>query len=357
MAEDADESQKTEEPTDKKLTDARKKGQVAQSQEVKSWGVLLGGTIAIALLGPWTAGKVRDVGIFAINNSYHFPTDFEALRLGFYELALQVFIILSPIMGILILMAIAANMGQVGLMWSPEKIKPDPSKLSLIKGVKRVVSVRQFVEFLKGIFKLLIVGVVAFGVSIPLLSDLALIPDKNLVVVLERIMALVLSLSAATVGVLTAIAALDFIYQKYTFTKQMRMTKQEVKDEHKQSEGDPQVKSRIRKLRIERAVQRMFANLPQADVVVTNPTHYAVAMEYKMDTMPAPKLVAKGVDHIAHRIREVAEEHDIPIVENPPLARALYAAVEIDEEIPPEHYVAVAEVIGYVMRMRGNKPA
>ena len=161
-------------------------------------------------------------------------------------------------------------------------------------------------------------------------------------------------ISAGTIAVMTAIAALDFMFQKYQFTKQMRMSKQEVKDEHKQSEGDPQVKARIRALRQQRARERMMAAVPEADVVITNPTHYAVALKYDMEEMPAPKLIAKGIDTLAFRIREVAEEHDIPIVENPPLARALHASVELDEEIPPEHFVAVAEVIGYVMRMKGK---
>ena len=144
------------------------------------------------------------------------------------------------------------------------------------------------------------------------------------------------------------------VYQKFAHQKEMRMTKQEVKDEQKQSEGDPQIKSRIRRLRMERAQRRMMAAIPEADVVITNPTHYAVALKYKMEVMPAPMLVAKGVDTLALKIREVAEAHDVPVVENPPLARALYAAVEIDEEIPEEHYMAVAEVIGYVMRLRGE---
>ena len=172
--------------------------------------------------------------------------------------------------------------------------------------------------------------------------------------ILDKILNIAILISAGTIAVMTAIAALDFMFQKYQFTKQMRMSKQEVKDEHKQSEGDPQVKARIRALRQQRARERMMAAVPEADVVITNPTHYAVALKYDMEEMPAPKLIAKGIDTLAFRIREVAEEHDIPIVENPPLARALHASVELDEEIPPEHFVAVAEVIGYVMRMKGK---
>ncbi|MEE8214176.1 MAG: EscU/YscU/HrcU family type III secretion system export apparatus switch protein, partial [Alphaproteobacteria bacterium] len=211
-------------------------------------------------------------------------------------------------------------------------------------------------EFLKGILKLLAVGVVSFSMALPMLKDLTLIPYYEITQMMDRINIIAILLAVGTVGVMTVIAALDFAYQKYSFKKQMMMSKQEVKDEQKQSEGDPQIKARIRKVRMERAQQRMMAAVPEADVVITNPTHYSIALEYKMDDMTAPKLVAKGIDHLAMRIREVAKAHDVPIVENPPLARALYAGVELDEEIPPEHFKAVAEVIGFVMRQRGTLP-
>ena len=161
-------------------------------------------------------------------------------------------------------------------------------------------------------------------------------------------------LTAGTAAVMTVVAALDYAFQRRSFIKQMRMTKQEVRDEHKQAEGDPQIKARIRRLRMERAQKRMMAAVPEADVVITNPTHFAVALAYDMEAMSAPRLVAKGADVLAQRIREVAEENEVPLVENPPLARALYASVELDQEIPPEHYQAVAQVIGYVMRLKGE---
>jgi flagellar biosynthetic protein FlhB len=157
-------------------------------------------------------------------------------------------------------------------------------------------------------------------------------------------------------AVVSVIAALDYLYQRFEFTKSMRMSRQELKDELKQTEGDPHVKARLRQIRMERARRRMMAAVPDADVVITNPTHFAVALVYDMETMAAPRLVAKGTDRIALRIREVAEEHDVPVVENPPLARALHAGVELDAEVSPEHYKAVAEVIGYVMRLRGERP-
>ena len=211
-------------------------------------------------------------------------------------------------------------------------------------------------EFIKGILKLFAVGVVSFSLALPWLSDLTLMVRMELGYSLDRIIIISTVLAAGTLGVMTLIAVMDFAFQKQQFTKKMRMSKQEVKDEYKQSEGDPHVKARIRKIRTERAQQRMMAAVPEADVVITNPTHYSIALEYKMDDMAAPKLVAKGVDHLAMRIREVAEANEIPIVENPPLARALYAGVEINEEIPAEHFKAVAEVIGFIMRKRGDLP-
>ena len=214
--------------------------------------------------------------------------------------------------------------------------------------VKRMFGPRALMEFLKGILKLLAVGIVSFSMALPMLQDLTLIPNYDLAQVMDRINIIAILLAIGTVGVMTVIAALDFAYQKYAFKKQMMMSKQEVKDEHKHSEGDPQIKARIKKVRMERAQKRMMAAVPEADVVITNPTHYSIALEYKMDDMTAPKLVAKGIDHLAMRIREVAKAHDVPIVENPPLARALYAGVELGEEIPPEHFKAVAEVIGFV---------
>jgi len=172
---------------------------------------------------------------------------------------------------------------------------------------------------------------------------------------MERVWWLSVKLMIAVLAVMSAIAGLDWLYQRFDFTKQQRMTRQEIKDEFKQTEGDPMVKARLRQIRMERARQRMMAAVPEADVVITNPTHYAVAMKYEVDSMGAPKVVAKGVDHLALRIRELAKEHDVPVMENPPLARALCAAVEIDQEVPPEHYKAVAEIIAYVFRLQGRR--
>lgn len=213
---------------------------------------------------------------------------------------------------------------------------------------------RQLLELPKSLIKLILVGSVMAWVLWGRMAEFATLGALDLVGLLAYLHDRVLGMVLMLVIFVTAIAAADWFYQKWDFDQKMKMTKQEVKDEHKQSEGDPMVKSRLRALRMQRSRQRMMQAVPEADVVVTNPTHFAVALKYDMETMNAPVLVAKGADLVAKRIRELADEHEVPIVENPPLARALYAAVELDQEVPQEHYKAVAEVIGYVMRLKGK---
>ena len=354
MAED--QASKTEEPTGKRIQQSRDKGQVAISSEIKSWFILLSAALLIVSIAPQIMSDLSHSLAKFIETPHAINMDSRHIRFFAAEQLIDLAVILSPVYGVFVITAIVATALQVGFIWAPQKLKPELKKISIISGVKRVFGMRALIEFIKGILKLSLVGLVAFTLALPVLKDIELFPMLDLVKIMDRIHLTVLLLMVGTITVMTVIAALDFAYQKYTNHEQMKMTKQEVKDEHKQQEGDPLVKSRIRQLRMERAQQRMMAAVPQADVVITNPTHYAVALEYKMDSMPAPKLLAKGVDDVAFRIREMAEEHDIPVVENEPLARALYAAVDLDEEIPEEHYMAVAEIIGYVLRLKGQLP-
>jgi len=351
---DEDDASKTEDPSDKKLGDARKKGQVASSQEVKNFAILVAATAALIAVAPSMVNNLRISIRPFVEHPHDFQVNFENMRTVFLNILLDMAWITAPVFGLLIVAALFSNLAQTGLIWAADKIKPDLSKLSLKKGMERMFGVNAFVEFTKGVLKLFVVGLVAFGMAIPMLTDIQLLPQIDFLYSLDKINEIAVLLASGTVAVMTVIAGLDFTYQKYKHTKEMRMTKQEVKDEQKQSEGDPAVKGRIRQIRMDRARQRMMDSVPEADVVITNPTHYSVALKYDMEVMPAPKVIAKGVDHLAFRIRELAKENDIPLVENPPLARALYAAVEIDEEIPADHFQAVAEVIGYVMRLRGQ---
>ena len=356
MAEE-DDASKTEEPTAKKLADARRKGSVAQSQEIKSWAILLGASGLLIFFAPILANNLRVAVRPFVEKPHAIDFNFGELQKIFSEISLEVLIILAPLMGLMVLLAIAANIGQFGFTLSSEKIKPDFGKINLIKGTKRVLSTRSVVEFVKGIFKLSLVSIVAFGLSIAFLNDLQLIPQMDFLFSLDRIYQISIVMVSGTVGVMTVLAFFDYLYQRQTFMKQMRMTRQEVKDETKQSDGDPQIKARIRQIRMERARERMMQAVKDADVVITNPTHFAVALKYDLGEMDAPVCIAKGVDFLAFAIRREAEEHEVPVVENPPLARALYDTVELDEEIPTEHFKAVAEVIGYIMRQRGDIPA
>jgi len=351
---DEDDSQKTEDPTSRKLSKAKQKGQVSSSQEVKSWAILFGGAIGVALMAPWMMTRVTLYTSSFIENAGAISLTRSIIPTLTADILIEVGIIVAPLFAMLMLIAIVASVTQSGLIMAPSKLAPQLNKISLISGIKRMFSWRSVVEFLKGILKLTVLAFVSTSMAIPWMTDFAVLPDFDLLDTLDRLHTVALSIIAGAIMVMFVIAVIDFTYQKFAFTKSMRMSRQEVKDEHKETEGDPQIKARIRKIRAERAQQRMMAAVPEADVVVTNPTHFAVALEYKMDNMQAPRLVAKGVDSLALRIREVAEEHDVPVVENPPLARALYAAVEIDEEIPVEHYQAVAEIIGYVMGLKGN---
>jgi flagellar biosynthetic protein FlhB len=250
--------------------------------------------------------------------------------------------------------AVIGTVVQIGFLFATEKLNFDLAKLSPGAGIKRLFSVRSAIELLKSLAKVGLVATVAVWMASPALDQMARMASESAEHLPGEIYKLVMRLLLGVLAVVTVLAALDYAYSRFAFMKMMKMTKQEVKDEHKQSEGDPKIKAKVRQIRYERAKRRMMASVPKASVVITNPTHFAVALQYEVGEAGAPKVVAKGADLVAQRIREIADEHDIPIVENPPLARALYASVEIDHEVPPEHYKAVAEIISYVFRLKGK---
>jgi flagellar biosynthetic protein FlhB len=355
MADDTDESQKTEEPTPHKLSEARQKGNVITSQEVSSFAILLGGALTAAFLGSFMAERLANAtgGLLA---NIHAIT-FDAANVGdvLMDVLFDVSVGMAPIALLLIVLGTGAKLAVSGFLFSAESLKPELSKLSLIKGFKRMFSLKSFVEFAKGLVKLAIVGTIVYLLAAPEVDRVEVLMQMDIAATAEETRLVLVRMFSGVVGVMAVIAALDYMYQRHEYMKQMRMSKQEIKDEHKQSEGDPMVKGRLRQIRAERARSRMMAAVPTADVVVTNPTHFAVALKYEIDAMGAPRVVAKGADDVAFRIRDVAKENDVPIVENPPLARALFSVSDIDEEVPPEHYKAVAEVIRYVFQLK-NKP-
>lgn len=355
MSETGDNSQKTEEPTQRRLEEARRKGQVPMSREVNHWFMILAATLITVSLAPAALGGMMRAMRTFIEQPHAIPTDLANLTEILQGTAGAVALVVALPLAVLLAAAAAPGLIQAGPMFSPERIQPKLEKISLAKGLKRLFSLKSIAEFVKGVAKLAIVGAVAAALFWPVFGEAELYISLDAVALMDLLRDLSGRMLVGVLAVVSVIAALDYLYQRFEFTKSMRMSRQELKDELKQTEGDPHVKARLRQIRMERARRRMMAAVPDADVVITNPTHFAVALVYDMETMAAPRLVAKGTDRIALRIREVAEEHDVPVVENPPLARALHAGVELDAEVSPEHYKAVAEVIGYVMRLRGER--
>ena len=354
--ENTDKSQKTEEPTQKKLYDAKKKGQVPSSREVNHWFMILAATIIVAMVSPAMSSGMMS----ALRKFFEAPHDILIEESYIANVLAGVaadigYIMIVPIL-LMLVAAVASGTLQSGLVFAVDRITPKMDRVSPLAGVKRLFSLKSLAEFVKGIFKITIVGAVATMLMLPAFEGLEQLVKMETILAANVLHSLVTKLLFGVLAVVTIIAVIDFLYQKFEFMKQMRMSRQEIKDEFKQTEGDPMVKQRLRQIRQERSRQRMTAAVPESTVVITNPTHYAVALKYEFDDMDAPVLIAKGQDFLAQKIREIANDNDIPIIENPPLARALYAGVDIDEEIPPEHFKAVAEIIGYVMRLKGKMP-
>lgn len=352
---DTDKSQKTEEPTARKLEEARKRGQVIQSREINNWLMLFAGTLVLGMAGPGIARALQDRLRIFFEQVISLPTDPIGLRQVVYDLFLDVAGIMAAPMLALIFVGFMGGFLQTGPLLTAEPMKPDLSKISPIKGFGRLFSMRSIVEFLKGLVKLTIIFTVCLMVLMPYFGGVEHFIGQDLLDGMEDLRSLFLRMMTAALSVLFVLAIADYLYQRHDFMQKMMMSKQEIKDEFKQTEGDPHIKGKLRQLREQRARQRMMQAVPEADVVITNPTHYALALKYDTLNMDAPVLVAKGVDAVAERIREVAKEHKVPLVENPPLARALFDSMEIGQMIPPEHFKAVAEVISYVFRLKGRK--
>jgi flagellar biosynthetic protein FlhB len=351
MAE-ADDADKTEEPTHKRLEDARQKGQTASSREINHWFMLLAGALGLGMFGPGFMRDLEGILVPFLAHPETMSTELDHLRQLLAGLLWSLLLAVMAPLVLVIVAAIAPSVMQHGWLLSTENLKPKFEKISPLAGAKRLFSLRSTTEFIKGLAKMAVVATVGLILLWPLGHQLVNLPTLNTREMLALVQSLSMRLLIGVISVVTVIAVLDLLYQRLSFLKRMRMSRTELREEFKQSEGDPMVKGRLRQIRMERARRRMMAAVPKADVVVTNPTHYAVALKYEQASMAAPRVVAKGIDLVAQRIRELAEEHKVPIVANPPLARGLYAAVELDGEIPPEHYKAVAEVISYVMRLQ-----
>jgi flagellar biosynthetic protein FlhB len=318
--------------------------------------VLGGGTLAIAIFGQWAAESfVRTFTVF-IEQPDQLLVDPGAIMGLMRGTLIHMAMIFGPPIGFLVATALAAHLLQNRPSFSIERLMPDFGKISPLAGLKRLFGLDGVTNLLKGLVKIVIVGSVVWMTLWPMRGQLSLVLDESPAEMTGDMVHLLLRVLIAVLSVLALVAVLDYMLQRYRFYQRNRMTKQELKEEFRQNDGDPLIKARIRKIRMEKARKRMMAAVPNATVVITNPTHYAVALQYEQGKMDAPLCVAKGTDALALRIRAVAEEHKVPVIENPPLARALYATVEIDETIPEEHYKAVAQVIGFVLKLTGKRP-
>jgi flagellar biosynthetic protein FlhB len=351
MAEERDDTEKTEDPSPRRLEKALEHGDIVKSQEVNTWFIIAAAALALLAFSGSTGESLTTTLRGIVANAHAIPADGAGLLGLMRRICLDVLQATALPLLLLVVAAILGNMIQHRFVWSAEALKPKLSKISLAAGAKRLFSKQAIANFVKGLFKLAIVGAVLTALLWPERHRLEALVDTDPAAILPVSRTLSLRLLGAVVALLAVIAAADYLFQYRQWFERQKMSLRELKEEYKDSEGDPKIKAKIRQLRQSRMKKRMMAAVPQATVVVTNPTHFAVALKYERG-MNAPLCVAKGVDSLARRIREVAGEHGIPVVENPPLARVLHATVEIDQEIPPEHYKAVAEVIGYVMRLK-----
>lgn len=360
FAKDGPGGEKTEEPTSKKLEDARKEGQVAKSKEIgNAFGIL-----ALFLILKIYIGSMgtRFLELFSavygqipsISTLYSGNLPIAALQVLIRSMMLQMIIIVAPIFLVGVVVAFVCDVAQVKWRPTSKPMQPKFSKLNPMKGFARIFSPNSLVELLKSVLKLAVIGYMVYSYLKGRIGQIFLLYDISIGQAIELIGDVVIELGIRIAAVYMIIAMLDYAYQKYKFKQDMKMTKQEVKDEYKNQEGDPQVKGKQKQRMREASMRRMMQQLPKADVVITNPTHYAVAIKYDPDKYDAPYVIAKGENYLAQRIKDIARDNKIEIVENKPLARMLYANVEIGGLVPPELYQAVAEVLAFVYHLKGK---
>ncbi|PLR77651.1 flagellar biosynthesis protein FlhB [Bacillus sp. V3-13] len=346
--------EKTEKATPKKRQDARKKGQVAKSQDVNTAVVLLA-----VFLFFWFAGSyLLDNTLYLMVHSLEEYMLLEITESNIHVLLVDILqdlaLFLGPIMLIAMIAGVAANYFQIGFLFSTEAIQFKLDKIDPIKGFKRIFSLRAIVEMLKSILKIGFVGIVTFTVLWQRIDEILVLSQKSVGAAMLTIAGLTLQMGLFASGALLFLAVLDYFYQKYDFEKNIRMSKQDIRDEHKNIEGDPLIKSKIKQRQREMAMRRMMQEVPKADVVITNPTHYAVALKYDEAKLDAPYVVAKGVDYIAQKMKFIAKENEVVTVENRPLARALYSQAEVGDAIPEEFFKAVAEILAFVYKTKNK---
>jgi flagellar biosynthetic protein FlhB len=351
MAETDDREDQTEDPTLRRLEQAIERGDTARSQEVSTWFVLAGGTLALMTMSGDSATTLTSGLRGVLGNLHRYPTDAAGLQaFGTHAIMIALAAMVFPFV-VLLLAGLIGTMIQHRPIITVEPLAPQLARISPLAGFKRIFGVEALVQLLKGLVKLAAVSAAMAYVLWPERGRLESLVILDVTQLLPVTRYEALKLMGGVLAIYAFLAGGDYLYQRITWYNRQKMTKREIKEEYKETEGNPEIKAKLRQLRAQASRRRMMAKVPKATVVVMNPTHYAVALQYESG-MAAPVCVAKGLDALALRIRAVAEENRVPVVENPPLARALYKAVDLDQDIPVEHYKAVAEVIGYVMRLR-----
>jgi len=353
--------EKTEKGTPKKRRDARKKGQVLKSQDVNTTfcTIIMFGTLLA--IWPWFVGEMTSVfAVFYNPSTFSHETgvlDVNEISAILGQMMLGVLMPMLPILGVALVAGVAINLVQVRFLFTTQTLKPKFDKLNPVKGLKQLVEPKKLIELAKNLLKVIVVGLVGYNAYTNLLDKFPMYVgqpiDLSFIDIMETAFIMALQMCIAMVFISIG----DFIYQRWKYEKDLKMSKQEVKDEYKMTEGDPKIKGKIRQKQMQMSAMRMMSEVPQADVVITNPTHFAVALKYDTGIHSSPTVTAKGQDYIARKIRETALEHDVSIVENPPIARTLFDLCEVGDEIPEELYQAVADILVFVYRQKGKLPA
>ncbi|KKK39006.1 flagellar biosynthesis protein FlhB [Mesobacillus campisalis] len=346
--------EKTEKATPQRRQESRKKGQVAKSAEVPAALIMLGSFLLLNFI--WDELLEGLLALYKIHFNQYITWELtpQTIRILLQEVTFKVFTIMLPVAAVAIVFGVLGNFVQVGSLFTTEPLKMKLEKLNPIEGAKKIFSIRSLVELLKSLLKIAIISAAAIGVLWQGKDELFLLSQKSIGQSLSYLAKMVFQLGLAASIILLCLAILDYMYQKYEFEKSIRMSKQDIQDEMKKSEGDPLIKSRIKEKQRQLGMNRMIQDLPKADVLITNPTHYAIALQYDPETMDAPMVIAMGKDHLALKIKEKAKELNIVTMENKPLARALYQTVDIGDYVPEDLFQAVAEVLAYVYRLKGK---
>ena len=355
MADDSAQ-EKTEQPTPRKREDAKDKGSVAKSQELNSVAVLIAGMLAFKATSGMFAKTIQQFVRTTYHESSFMEITVQSLPGQVIDFMKVLGTIIIPILAIVLVAALISNVAQIGFMVAKKALIPDFKKVSPLSGLKRLFSLRSIVELLKGIIKITILALISYFVITKHQESFLFLPHKSASEIVTLLSSVLLELTFKIALALLVMAAADFAYQKYEYEKGLKMSKQDVKDDNKQSEGNPEIKGRIKSIQMQQARKRMMQDIPEASVVVTNPTHIAVALKYEPNnSSDAPKIIAMGKNKLAERIKEIARENDIPVMENKPLARSLFESCEVGMEIPSAFYQAVAEILSSIYQKDKNR--